>query len=129
MATGDIKIVKENSGGTYDETTLTDNVGYTHLNSTLKDRVAVSASEIDWSAGGVFTKTISGNTTFTFSNLQLNKVITLVISGNYTITLPTYCNKISGTYSGSATNYIQLHCTNATSSSEEVWYTISQEAT
>ncbi len=129
MAVGDIKIFKENSGGTYDETTLTDNVNYSHLNSTLKSRVAVSAAEIDWSAGGVFTKTLSADTTFTFSNLQLNKVIALVLSGNYIVTLPTYCNKISGTYSGSATNYIQLHCTNATSSSEEVWYTISQEAT
>jgi len=129
MASGDLKILKENVSGGYDETTLTDNVGYVHLNSTLKSRVAVSAADMDWSAGGVFTKTLSGNTTFTFSNLQMNKVITLVVSGNYTITLPGYCNKISGTYSGSTTNYIQFHCTNATSGAEEVWYTISQEAT
>jgi hypothetical protein len=33
----------------------------------------------------VFTKTLSGNTNFTFSNVQLNKVITLIISGDYTL--------------------------------------------
>lgn len=128
MASGDIKILKENAGGTYDETTLADNVKHAHLAGELKFRVAVSAADIDWSAGGVFTKTLSGNTTFTFSNLQLNRIITLVVSGNYTLTLPSSCKRISGTYSGSGSNYIQFHCTNAASGSEEVWYVISQEA-
>ncbi len=102
-------------------------ITYNKLNSSLIQRRAVSTNNIDWSTAGVFTKTISSNTTFTFSNLQLNKVITLMLSGNYTVQLPSYCKRISGTYSGGVSNYIQFHCTNATSGSEEVWYTISQQ--
>jgi len=105
-----------------------DSVTYAKLNSTLKQRSAVSASAIDWSAAAIFTKTLGANTTFTFSNLQLNKVITLLVSGNYTVTLPTYCKRISGTYSGTAANYIQFHCVNISEGSEEVWYTINQQA-
>lgn len=112
-----------------DARTPTDNsVTYAKLNTTLTSRQAVAASAIDWSLGGVYTKTLTGTTTFTFSNLQLNKVITLVVSGNYTLNLPAYCKKISGTYAGTTTNYIQFHCTNATGGSEEVWYTISKQA-
>lgn len=35
--------------------------------------VSISASAIDWSAGNFFYKTISGSTTFTFSNLPTNR--------------------------------------------------------
>jgi hypothetical protein len=101
-------------------------VTYAKLATSLTSRQAVSTSAINWSLGGVYTKTLTAATTFTFSNLQLNKTITLVVSGNYTITLPAYCKKISGTYDGTVTNYIQFHCTNATGGSEEVWYTISK---
>jgi len=102
-------------------------VTYAKIATDLTSRQAVSASDINWSAGGVYTKTLSAATTFTFSNLQLNKVITLVASGNFTITLPAYCKRISGEYDGSTTNYIQFHCTNNASGSEEVWYTISKQ--
>ena len=104
-------------------------VSYAKIATDLTSRVAVSASDIDWSSGGVYTKTITGTTTFTFSNLKLNKVITLVLTGNYTVNLPSYCKKISGTYAGTVANYIQFHCTNSTGASKEVWYTISQQAT
>ena len=113
-----------------DARTPTDNsVTYAKLNSTLTSRQALVSGALDWSLGGVYTRSLTANTTFTFSNLQLNKTITLVLSGNYTITLPTYCKRISGSYDGSTANYIQLHCTNATGGSEEVWFTISKQAT
>ncbi len=104
-------------------------VTYEKLANDLVSRQSVSAANVDWNAGGVFTKSLTTATTFTFSNLKLNKVITLVVSGNYTIMLPAYCKKISGSYDGSTVNYIQFHCTNAASGSEEVWYTISKQAT
>lgn len=103
-------------------------VSYIKLSADLTSRNSVSASNVDWNVGGVFTKTLSGETTFTFSNLKLNKVITLVLAGDFAITLPAYCKKISGSYSGAVSNYIQFHCTNEVSGSEEVWYTISQES-
>ena len=104
-------------------------VTHVKLHTSLKSRAAISASEIDWSAGAIFTKTLSSATTFTFVNIAINKVITLIISGNYTLTLPTGCKRISGSYDGSKTNYISIHCTNDSEGNEEFWYTISQQAT
>jgi len=103
-------------------------VSQSKLGEDLTSRQPVAASDVDWSSGGIYTKTLSANTTFTFSNLKLNKVITLIVSGNYSVTFPTYCKRISGTYDGSTTNYIQFHCTNDASGSEEVWFTISKQA-
>lgn len=52
---------------------------------------AIGASDIDWSTGGVFSKSISGNTTFTFSNTQdgATKIVSVSSSGSYTVTWPT----------------------------------------
>ena len=43
--------------------------------------VAVASADIDWSAGTVFTKTLSGNTTFTFSNIAAGKTIYFRLTG------------------------------------------------
>jgi hypothetical protein len=57
--------------------------------------VTISASDIDWSLvaqGGVCTKTLAANTTFTFSNLTSGKKIVVVLTNtasNYTVTWPT----------------------------------------
>jgi len=128
MATGDIRILKENGGGTYDETTLAGQVTQTHLADQYKARVAMSAVDVDWSAGYVFTKTIATNSTFTFSNLHVG-VKVLEVTGNYTLALPSWVNIISGTYDGTADNLIQVVCTNAASGSEKGWAVISQEET
>jgi hypothetical protein len=52
----------------------------------------ISASDIDWSASNSFYKTLSANTTFTFSNAQDGQVITVTLlntTSNYTVTWPT----------------------------------------
>lgn len=53
--------------------------------------VAVAAAEIDWSAGSVFTKTTSGNITFTFANAASGKVIIVRVTagGSHTVDWPT----------------------------------------
>jgi hypothetical protein len=54
--------------------------------------VAVPALDIDLSAGNYFTKTISANTTFTFSNTPANRAaaftLRVTVSGDRTITFP-----------------------------------------
>lgn len=111
------------------QATLEDgSVSYAKLASDLNSKQAISASAIDWSGGAIFTKTMSGNTSFTFSNLQLNKVVTVILSGNYTPSWPSYCKRLGGSYDGSTTNYIQFHCTNSGSGTEEVWYLYSKQA-
>jgi hypothetical protein len=101
-------------------------VTYSKLSSDLVDSVVISASDIDWSQGSIFTKTLTANTTLTFSNYQLGKNIFLEIDGYFSLSFPSSVIIISGEYIGSVLNYISLHCTNATSGNEEVWVTINQ---
>ena len=85
----------------------------------------ISASDVDFSSAAVFTKTISGNTTLTFSSVETGMVKDLVITGAYTLALPASVKTITGTYDGSVGNLIQIVSTNG---STEQWATISQEA-
>lgn len=53
--------------------------------------VAIAASAIDWNLGAVFTKTLAGNVTFTFSNLKNGRSILVLLDGSagtYTVTWP-----------------------------------------
>jgi hypothetical protein len=53
---------------------------------------AISASAINWSLSGTFSKTLAANTTFTFSNAVDGKTIVVALTnttGNYTVTWPT----------------------------------------
>ncbi len=83
---------------------------------------------IEWDAGAIFTKTLTANTTLSFSNLThaQNKVVTLLITGDYALALPDGVRIISGEYKGSMMNYIQIHCVNNTMHREEYWATFSQ---
>jgi len=58
-------------------------VSYPKLAPDLVDSLAIPALNIDWSSDSVFTKTLTESTTFTFSNYQLNKTVTLIITGDY----------------------------------------------
>lgn len=53
---------------------------------------AIASTAIDWSAASTFTKTLSANTTFTFSNATDGQTIVVRITNtasNYTVTWPT----------------------------------------
>jgi hypothetical protein len=80
---------------------------------------------IDWSSRPVRTKTLTAATTLTFSNLIVNKTITLVVTGAYSLELPASVCQISGEYKGEQVNLIQLLCVNSTT--PEVWCVISQK--
>lgn len=43
--------------------------------------VNIPAVDLDWGLGSYFTKTLSGNTTFTFSNVRPGKTVVLAITG------------------------------------------------
>ena len=103
-----------------------DGVTYAKLGAEFTSAAALSGTEVDWSAAAVHTKTLSANTTLTFSNASTGMVIDLVIDGNYTLTLPASVKEISGTYDGTVSNLIQIVSTNGNT---EQWATISQEAT
>jgi hypothetical protein len=103
--------------------TITDDViTNAKLGSEFTTSASISASDVDFSSASVFTKTLSVNTTLTFSNVETGMVKTLVISGDSTLTFPSGVKTLNGTYSGTATNVIQLISTNG---STEIFATIS----
>jgi hypothetical protein len=102
-----------------------DAVSYAKLGAEFTTAAAISASDVDWSTAAVHTKTLSANTTLTFSNVSTGMVVDLVITGNFTLTLPASVKEITGTYDGTVSNLIQVVSTNG---STEQWATISQEA-
>jgi hypothetical protein len=102
-----------------------DQITYAKMGAEFTTSATISASDVDWSAAAVHTKTLSANTTLTFSNVSTGMVIDLVIDGNYTLTLPTSVKEISGTYDGTVTNLIQIVSTNGAT---EQWAVISKEA-
>lgn len=50
--------------------------------------VVVTGTNVDWSTGNVFSKTITGNTTFTFSNPLDGQTIVFAVTntGSFTVT-------------------------------------------
>lgn len=61
---------------------------------------AISASDIDWSAKNpIYTKTLSANTTFTFSNQSVKTIVVRVTNtaSNYTVTWPAAVKWSGGT--------------------------------
>jgi hypothetical protein len=102
-----------------------DAISSAKLGAEFTTAAAISASDVDWSSAAVHTKTLSANTTLTFSNVSTGMVVDLVITGNFTLTLPASVKEITGTYDGTVSNLIQVVSTNG---STEQWATISQEA-
>jgi hypothetical protein len=121
-----------NTGGTSTDwkTISTLPIGYSELANEFKTRTAVTSGgtiNIDWSIGSIWTFTITANTILTFSNLLDNKQITLIMTGNFTLTLPGTSIIINGIYDGTVSNFIQLYCSN--SSTSQVWVSISKQIT
>ena len=102
-----------------------DAVSYDKLGAEFTTAAALSASDVDFSSAQVFTKTLTANDTLTFSNVSTGMVKDLIITGNYTLTLPASVKVISGEYDGTVSNLIQIASTNGAT---EQWATISQEA-
>ena len=112
--------------GSSQEVSITGNINTTGYvtGSFYNDRVSLGTN-VDFSAGQVFTKTLSGNTTLTFSNYKVGMVKDLRIIGDHSLTFPAGCNVIGGgSYDGSSANFIQVICIDQ--SSPEFWVSISR---
>ena len=91
----------------------------------VEGSAVLSGTDIDWSGKPIRTKTLTGATTLTFSDLIINKTITLKVTGDFTLTLPTSVSMVSGAYDGTKINLIQLLCVDT--ATPEVWCVISQK--
>jgi len=85
----------------------------------------LSGTDVDFGSAQVFTKTLSADTTLTFSNVSTGMVKDLVLTGSFVLTLPASVKVISGTYDGTVSNLIQIVSTNGAT---EQWASISQQA-
>ena len=104
-------------------TTLTiadDVITYAKLGTEFTTSAAL-ATDVDFSTAQVFTKTLTGATTLTFSNASIGMVKDLVITGDFALTLPAG-STVAGTYNGTVSNLIQVVVTGA----GQYWYSISQ---
>jgi hypothetical protein len=97
-----------------------DSVTYAKLGTEFTTSAAL-ATNVDFATAQVFTKTLSGATTLTFSNTAIGMVKDLVITGDHTLTLPAG-STVAGTYDGTVSNLIQIVVTGAST----YWYSISQ---
>lgn len=98
-----------------------DSITYAKLGTEFTTSAAVAASDVDFSSAQVFTKTLTGATTLTFSNASIGMVKDLVITGDFALTLPAG-STVAGTYNGTVSNLIQVVVTGA----GQYWFSISQ---
>ena len=101
-----------------------DSISYAKLGNEFTTAATLSASDVDFSTAQVFTKTLAANDTLTFSNVSTGMVKDLVITGNFTLTLPASTKIVAGEYDGTVSNLIQIVATNGAT---EQWASISQE--
>lgn len=89
---GDFTFTLPVNDGNATEVLTTDGSGVLTWTDPIPPTSAIGASAIDWSLGNVFSKTLSANTTFTFSNVKDGKTIVVRVTNtasNYTLAWPT----------------------------------------
>ena len=97
-------------------------IKYGVLGTEFTTAAAVAAANIDFSAAAVFNKTLTADTTFTFSNDGIGMVKDLVLTGSFVPTFPAGSKVTNGTYDGTVANFIQI----AVVASGDYWLSISQ---
>jgi hypothetical protein len=98
-----------------------DSVTYAKIGAEFKTSAVIAALDVDFATAQVFTKTLTADTTLTFSNASIGMVKDLVISGDFALTLPSGTT-VAGVYDGTVSNLIQIVVTGAA----EYWYSISK---
>ena len=84
--------------------------------------VGAVSTELEFDDHQIFTKTMSGNTTFTYSGVGIGMIKDFILQGNHTPTFPSGTKVVTGTYDGSAVNLIQILAV----SSSDYWISISK---
>jgi hypothetical protein len=122
--TGAVSLDSDNiSEGTTNKYLLDNSVAYNKLGNEFTALEAATSDTLDFDGAQVFTRTLSGTPTLVFQNAKTGMVKDLVLSGDVTITWPTGTKFVSGTYSGTEVNFIQV----AVVADGNYWVSISQE--
>jgi hypothetical protein len=102
-------------------TIANDVISYAKLGAEFTTTGAVTTA-LDFGANQVFTKTMSGDTTFTYSNVNIGMVKDFILTGSHTPTFPSGTKTVAGTYDGSVSNLIQILAV----ASGDYWMSISK---
>jgi len=108
--------------GSTNEYLLADSVTYAKLANEFTATAGIGASDVDFSIAQVFSKTLTADTTFTFSNAQVGMVKDLIITGSFAPTFPAGTKVVAGTYNGAVSNLIQV----IVAAPADYWLSISQ---
>jgi len=98
-----------------------DGVSYAKLGVEFTESAAVT-TELDFDTAQIFTKTMTGDTTFTYSNVKVGMVKDFILTGAFVPTFPAGTKIIAGTYDGTVSNLIQI----ITVASGDYWMSISK---
>jgi hypothetical protein len=109
------------SAGSAALTIANDVISYAKLGAEFTTTGAVTTA-LDFGANQVFTKTMSGDTTFTYSNVGIGMVKDFILTGSHTPTFPSGTKTVAGTYDGSVSNLIQILAV----ASGDYWMSISK---
>ena len=89
-------------------------IGIVELKPELKATVDLGSVSgvvnIDCSLGVQFDMVMTAATSLTFSNIQQGKTITLVVTGNFTLSHPASVKGDWSDFDGALTNQIQIYC-------------------
>ena len=98
-----------------------DSVTYAKIGTEFKTSAVIAALDVDFATAQVFTKTLTADTTLTFSNASIGMVKDLLIEGDYALTLPAG-STAAGVYDSAGPYLIQVVVVGV----ETYWYSISK---
>ena len=115
-------IVRDSATGAVTISLADDGITYAKLGTEFTTSAAVSALAVDFSSAQVFTKTITADSTFTFTSVGVGMVKDLILTGDFVPTFPSGSKIVAGTYDGTVSNLIQI----VVVASGDYWLSISQ---
>lgn len=125
---GDVGSIIAGSGIAVDQATgdvtvsvAADGIDYAKLGAEFTTSAAVTTA-LDFGSAQVFTKTMTADTTFTYSNVGIGMVKDFILTGAFVPTFPAGTKTIAGTYDGSVSNLIQIIAV----ASGDYWMSISK---
>lgn len=121
--TGDqVRVAFDKVNDNFDEVYGNDFTTYDRLGTEFTTSAIIAASDVNFSTAQIFTKTLTADTTFTFSNANVGMVKDLIITGSFVPTFPVGSKVVAGTYDGTVSNLIQV----VVAGSGDYWLSISK---
>jgi len=125
--TGDqVRVAFDKVNDNFDEVYGNDFTNYDRLGTEFKSTEALGSvtgtATLNFATDQVFTATMTGNTTFSFSNANIGMTKDLILTGDFVPSFPVGTKQIAGTYDGTVSNFIQIVAV----ANGDYWLSVSQ---